>query len=115
VAESHTPTQLKSTDAADPSEGNDMKRLFGYQPGGGILNVYQFDPQEFGSIGNNWIVDILDQMRATRRKSFKVIKSLLDAYKIMGKDEEVQHIALGTNKLGHRVLVVVTVLQGGPM
>lgn len=98
-------------------EKNEMKRHMGIQPGGGVLTVYQFEPDEFGSIGSNRIRDLvfIDQTRKDRRKTFRAVEDIIRAYNLISNLEEILYLSAGSRKDGKWLLIVVTIMKGGPM
>jgi hypothetical protein len=91
-----------------------MQRTFGAMPGGGILYVYRFSPEEFGSIGARSILSIVADIKRDRRQAFKQIREMLKAFRLVQEGEEVQSISIGSDKLGNEQLVVVAIVPGGP-
>jgi hypothetical protein len=91
-----------------------MNRKFGAMPGGGILSVYHFTVEEFGSIGARMILELVGETKQLRSKAFKAVVSMLRAYKLILSDEQVQSLAIGTGPKGHEVLVCATLIPHTP-
>ncbi len=92
-----------------------MTREFGIMPGGGILNAYHFDPEEFGVVGANAFKHLVGETKVIRKTAFHTCKAMLRAFNLIKADEVVMNMCLGTDRLGNVKLVVVTTVPGGPM
>jgi len=90
-----------------------VQRYFGAQPGGGLINVYHFEPDAFGILGARSVEHLLDTLKKHRKQSFNQVKTMLIAYKLVkGKRERILSISMGVDSLGNELLIVVTV-DGG--
>lgn len=92
-----------------------MNRNFGIVPGGGILFVYKFAPDDFGVIGATAMKNIAQApLKLHRKQSFKSVEAMMRTFKLIKPDEEVQSVSIGCDRLGAEQLVVVTMAKGGP-
>jgi len=109
-----SPAMEKASGLEQPTraKGSFMERLFGIQPGGGVLNVYHIESDAFGVIGNAAITEVLGTLKKSRRRSFNAAKDLLKAYKLIKSDERLLSVSIGCDSLGNDLLIIVTLMPG---
>jgi len=115
---------VDSTDTKEPSEnpppgyvvqgGKDeiMQRHFGIQPGGGLINIYHFDSDSFGVVGERAVQRIIATTRRERRAAYSEVGKMLRAFKLIDRDEKVLSLSLGTDPKGNAILVVTGIIGG---
>lgn len=91
-----------------------MRRWGTLQPGGGMLNVYEFDPADFGVIGGAVITGLRDTTKKVRRTAVADVLRLVRTLKLVTGKEEVVSVSVGADSLGNMALVIVTKIGGAP-